>query len=376
MVFLFFMTSSSTGNTVLVKPELLQEFMIAALKKIGVPKKDAEVCADVILQASLRGIDSHGVERFKTFYYDRVCEGIQQAHTDFEIVKQSPTTAVIDGHNGMGQVIAKKSMELAIKKAKKYGTGMVVVRNSTHYGIAGYYCGLAVEQNMIGISGTNTRPAVAPTYGVENMFGTNPLAFGMPSDEPFPFMMDAATSVAQRGKIELYAKNGKQLPPGWVINHNGEIVMDAKKALEGLSNGTAALNPMGGAGEDGHKGYGFSTVVEILSSSLQQGSYLKMLTGIENGKKVPYRIGHFFMAINIEAFIEAASFKKNTGDILRALRNSKKIPGQPRIYTAGEKEYLQAQKRKKEGIPVNSVLQNDLLAIQKEQKLNRFVFPF
>lgn len=376
MLFLFFMTNSAGTDIIYLNPDLLQEFMTSALKKIGVPKKDAEVCADVTLQASLRGIDSHGVERFKTFYYDRVCEGIQRAQTDFKIVRQGPTTAVVDGNNGMGQVIAKKSMELAIKKAKKYGTGMVVVRNSTHYGIAGYYCGLATNQNMIGISGTNTRPAVAPTYGVENMLGTNPLAFGMPTDEPFPFMMDAATSVAQRGKIELYAKNDKRLPPGWVINQNGEIVMDAKKAIEGLSNGTAALNPMGGSGEDGYKGYGFSTVVEILSSSLQQGSYLKMLTGIENGKKVPFRIGHFFIVINIDSFIEPDKFRKHTGNILRALRNSKKIPGQQRIYTAGEKEYLQMQKRKKEGIPINNILQKDLLTIQKEQKLTRFVFPF
>jgi len=370
------MKNLAVKDTILVDCELLEKFMVAALSKIGVPRKDAQVCSDVTITASKRGIDSHGVERFKTFYYDRVLTNIQNAVTDFEIVRQGPTTAVIDGHNGMGQVIAKKAMGLAVKKAKKYGMGMVVVRNSSHYGIAGYYTDLAVVQDMIGVSGTNTRPAVAPTYGGENMLGTNPLAFGMPTDEVFPFTMDAATSLVQRGKIELYAKQGKKLPSGWVIDYHGNVLTNAQKALDGLLKGGAALTPMGGANEEGYKGYGYSTVVEILSASLQQGSYLKMLSGIENGKKVPYRIGHFFIAINVSAFIEPEAFKKTTGDILRSLRASKKIPGHERIYTAGEKEYLTSVERERKGIPVNVVLQKELLSIQKEQKLAKFTFPF
>ncbi len=349
--------------------------MTTALITIGVPKKDAQICAEVTIEASKRGIDSHGVERFKTFYYDRVRDGIQQAVTNFEIVKEGPTTAVVDGHNGMGQVIATKAMNLAIKKAKKYGMGMVVVRNSTHYGIAGYYTGLAAQNDMIGISGTNTRPAVAPTNGVENMLGTNPISFSMPTDEAFPFTMDASTSLAQRGKIELYARLGKKIPIGWVIDENGKMVTDPNEALDGLIKGKAALTPMGGI-DSGHKGYGFSTVVEILSASLQQGSYLKMLTGIENGKKVPFRIGHFFMAISIANFTEPHLFKKTTGDILRSLRASKKIPGKERIYTAGELEYETFQQRIEKGIPVNKTLQKELLHIQKEQKLTQFTFPF
>ena len=253
---------------------------------------------------------------------------------------------------------------------------MVVVRNSTHYGTAGYYTALATAHDMIGISGTNTRPAVAPTNGVENMLGTNPLAFGMPTDEAFSFGMDAATSLAQRGKIELYARLGKEIPAGWVIDENGKMLTDPKVALEGLTKGKAALTPMGGTNGDGHKGYGYATVVEILSAALQQGNYLKMLTGMENGKKVPFRIGHFFIAINISSFTKPRLFKKTTGDILRALRASKKIPGQKRIYTAGEREYLTWLERKNAGIPVKKALQEELLTIQKEQKLYRFKFPF
>jgi len=370
------MKDSSGKNIIFVNCDFLGDFIVSALRKIGVPEKDAQICAEVTLEASKRGIDSHGVERFKTFYYDRVRNGIQQAVTNFEIIRQGPTTAVVDGNHGMGQVIAKKAMELAIKKAKKYGMGMVVVRNSTHYGIAGYYTELATKKDMIGISGTNTRPAVAPTFGVENMLGTNPFAFGIPTDEEYPFVMDAATSLAQRGKIELYAKKGKKLPSGWVIDENGEILTDPQKALEGLTKGTAALTPMGGAHADGYKGYGYSTVVEILSAALQQGSYMKMLTGLENGKKVPYRIGHFFIAIDLAAFDDPKKIKKTTGDILRALRASKKMPGKDRIYTAGEIEYLTREQRIKDGIPVNRALQKELLTIQQEQKLTQFIFPF
>ena len=348
--------------------------MTAALVKIGVPKKDALICADVTLEASKRGIDSHGVERFKTFYYDRVREGIQQAVTNFKIIKQGPTTAVIDGHSGMGMVIAKKAMTLAIKKAKKYGMGMVVVRNSTHYGIAGYYTRMAAANDMIGISGTNTRPAIAPTNGVENLLGTNPFAFAMPSDEAFPFSMDAATSLVQRGKIELYARLRKKIPKGWVIDENGEMVTDPKIALTGLTKGTAALSPMGGINGDGYKGYGYATVVEILSAALQQGSYLTMLTGMENGKKVPFRIGHFFIAIDVNAFTDPRLFKRTTGDILRKLRSSKRIPGRERIYTAGERSYEMWLERSEKGIPVNTVLLNELLTIKEEQKLNKFEF--
>lgn len=348
--------------------------MTAALIKIGVPSKDAQICADVTLEASKRGIDSHGVERFKKFYYDRVREGIQQAVTNFEIVRQGPTTAVVDGHNGMGQVIATKAMTLAIKKARKYGTGMVVVRNSTHYGIAGYYTRLAAQNDMIGISGTNTRPAIAPTNGVENLLGTNPFAFAMPTDEAFPFSMDAATSLVQRGKVELYARLGKKIPKGWVMDENGEMVTDPHIALAGLTNGKVSLAPMGGIFGDGYKGYGFATVVEILSSALQQGSYLTMLTGVKNGKKVPFRLGHFFMAVDINAFTDPALFKQTTGNILRQLRNSKKMPGHDRIYTAGERSYDSWLERNKKGIPVNKLLLDELLTIKEEQKLSKFKF--
>ena len=191
--------------------EILEKFMIEILTKAGIPVEDAVIVGDVLLQADKFGFDSHGVNRLKTIYLDRIKEGIVNPVTNYKIVKEGPTTAVIDGHNGMGHVISYKAMKLAIEKARKYGMGMVAVRNSSHYGFAGYYPLMAVRENMIGITGTNARPSIAPTFGVENMLGTNPLTFGIPSDESFPFLLDCATSITQRGKIELYAREGKNL---------------------------------------------------------------------------------------------------------------------------------------------------------------------
>jgi L-2-hydroxycarboxylate dehydrogenase (NAD+) len=319
----------------------MHRFMTDVFKGVGVPEEDAKTCADVLIAADKQGIDSHGTNRLKPIYYDRIKEGIQEPVSNFEVVREGPATAVVDGHNGMGMVIAKKSMEMAIEKARKYGLGMVAARNSTHYGIAGYYAKMAVDAGMIGITGTNARPSIAPTFGVENMLGTNPLTFGIPTDEEFPFMLDCATSITQRGKIEVYDKLGKEMPEGWVIDDKGNYKTDPHEVLQDLVKGSAALTPLGGAGEElgGYKGYGYATVVEILSAALQSGNYLKMLTGIENGKKVPYRLGHFFIAINVSAFTELDDFKKTTGNILRELRSSKKAVGHDKIYTAGEKEY-------------------------------------
>ena len=338
--------------------EVLEKFMVNVMVKAGIPEADAKIVGDVLLQADKLGFDSHGVNRFKSIYLDRIREGILNPVTNYKIIKEGPTTAVIDGQNGMGHVIAYKAMKLAIEKAKKFGMGMVTVRNSSHYGFAGYYPLMAVRENMIGITGTNARPSIAPTFGVENMLGTNPMTFGIPSDESFPFLLDCATSITQRGKVELYAREGKDLPKGWVIDRNGESKTNSSKVLEDLISGNAALTPLGGVGEEtgGYKGYGYATVVEILSAALQQGSFMKMLIGSRDGKKIPYSVGHFFIVIDISSFTDPEDFKRTTGNILRELRASKKMPGQTRIYTAGEKENDTWLQRKDNGVPFNTEL--------------------
>lgn len=357
----------------------LENFMRDVFIANGVPADDAAVCANVLITADKLGIDSHGIGRLKPIYIDRIRDGIQNPVTNVEFIRKTPGTAVIDAHDGMGMVAAKAAMQYAMDAAEKFGIGMSVVRNSTHFGIAGYYPLMAVKKNMIGICGTNARPSIAPTFGVENMLGTNPLTFAMPTDEEFPFFLDCATSVSQRGKIEVYARAGKELPPGWVIDSQGNTRTDTVQILEDLVKGTAALTPLGGLGEEtaGFKGYGYATVVEILSAALQQGAFLKGLLGFSpEGKKQPYHLGHFFIAINVEAFTDADDFKKTAGDILRALRASKKAPGCERIYTAGEKEYIAYQERSKTGVPVNAALQKVMLQLREECKLYQYDFPF
>lgn len=353
--------------------------MAAVFEGAGVPGDEARICADVLITADKWGIDSHGIGRLKTIYYDRIKDGIQFPVTNFEVVREGPATAVVDGHNGMGQVIARKAMELAMVKARRCGIGMAAVRNSTHFGICGYYLKMAADAGMIGMVGTNARPSIAPTFGVENMLGTNPLTFGFPTDEPFPFLLDCATSVTQRGKIEVYARAGEEIPMGWVIDEEGNSMTDSQQILVDLVQGRAALTPLGGIGEKnaGYKGYGYASVVEILSAALQGGAFLKGLTGFDSeGCKVPYCLGHFFIAVDIEAFIDLAAFKKTTGEILRQLRASKKAPGQDRIYTAGEKEHLAWLERQKKGVPVGRKLQEEMVAMRDELGLTSYHFTF
>jgi LDH2 family malate/lactate/ureidoglycolate dehydrogenase len=356
----------------------LEDFMFDVLMHFGVPEGDARTVTEVLIESDKRGIDSHGIGRLKPIYLDRFDEGIMEPVTRITVVKDEMACAVLDGNNGLGHVVSKKAMEMAIAKAEKYGLGMTVVRNSTHYGIAGYYVSMAIAAGMIGVSGTNARPSIAPTFGVENMLGTNPLTWGIPTDEDFPFILDCATSVTQRGKIEVYGRAGKDLPPGWVIGETGETRTDTAGVLIDLTKGKAALAPLGGLGEEtgGFKGYGYATVVEILSAALQDGKFLKDLNGFdEKGNKIPYPLGHFFIAINPEMFMGRETFERIAGAICRDLRASKKAPGRDRIYTAGEKEFLAWQYRKVHGCPVPPPLQKQMIDLRNRFKMN-YSFAF
>ncbi|MDI9429941.1 MAG: Ldh family oxidoreductase [Spirochaetota bacterium] len=347
--------------------EELEAFMVDALIASGVPASDAAIIGDVLIESDKRGIDSHGIGRLKPIYIDRIDIGIMNPVTEIEVVKDQEATAVLDGHNGMGHVVGHRAMEMAIEKAKRYGLGMVVVRNSNHYGISGYYATMATKAGMIGVTGTNARPSIAPTHGVENMLGTNPLVFGMPTDEEFPFVIDCATSVTQRGKIEVYGRAGKELPEGWVIDHEGKTRTDTVQVLKDLTTGKAALTPLGGMGEvtGGYKGYGYAMVVEILSAALQEGSWMKALNGFDaDGKAIPYPLGHFFIAIDPAHFMGLETFKRIAGTICRQLRASEKAPGADYIFTPGEKEYLAHQFRKEHGCPVPPSLQKVMVELR------------
>ncbi len=359
--------------------QLVNDFMVAVFEKYGVPTDDAKICADVLLESDRRGIESHGCNRFKPIYLDRIKNGTLLPVTNVEILKETPTTIVMDAHDGMGMVASHQMMEKLIEKAKIYGMAGGAIRNSTHYGIAGYWSGMAEKAGMIGITGTNARPSVAPTFGVEPMMGTNPLTFTIPTDEEFPFNLDCATCIIQNGKIEFYQRQGKATPEGCVVNEKGETMTDSGKILTEMRAGRAALLPLGGLGEAtaGYKGYGFTTIVELLSAALAGGQFLKALSGVdEKGNKKMYGLGHFFFVINPEFFMGLDTFKKTAGEICRELRASKKAPGQDHIYTAGEKEYLAWQYRKDKGVPVGESIQKEFIQLRDELGLTQFKFPF
>jgi LDH2 family malate/lactate/ureidoglycolate dehydrogenase len=355
-------------ETTHIPVNVIQSFIADVFTSLGVPEDEAAICADVLITSDLRGIESHGVGRLK-YYYVRIKRGQHQVKTEIEVVKESETTALLDGHHGMGHVIAHRAMQMAIDKARQYGTGAVAVRNSTHFGIAGYYPLMAAKEGMIGLTITNARPSIAPTFGTEPMLGTNPIAFAAPSDMEFPFCLDAATSISQRGKVEVAARAGKPLPEGVIVDPEGQPLTDPERILVEMGQGAAAFLPLGGAGEElaGYKGYGLATMVEILSASLSGGVFMKDLLGFApDGSRRPYMLGHFFLAIDIEHFIPLETAKQITGSIMRGLQASRKAPGQDRIYVAGEKEYERIEIVRQAGIPVNANLRRELQTMRDE----------
>lgn len=350
--------------------EYMNDFMKDTLMAYGVPEKEATISADVLIEADKRGIDSHGIGRLKPIYCDRMDADILYPFKEMKTISESDTTALVDGGLGLGLYIGPACMQMAIDKAKKHGVGFVAVQNSTHYGIAGYYATMAADQGCVGFTGTNARPSIAPTFGVEPMMGTNPLCFGMPTEDGFPFCIDCATSVNQRGKIERYQREGKDTPKGCVIDNNGIERTDTEGILKDMQLGTCALTPVGGAGADlaGYKGYSWALTVELLSTAFQSGPFGEEVCGIDRktGKKKPMPLGHYFLAIDIEKLCPLETFKKNASNLLNAVRASKKSPlGGGRIWTAGEPENdARVARTAQGGVSVPGALQKDMVALR------------
>lgn len=361
-----------------IDADILYNFMKDVFIGVGVPEEDASICVDVLIEADKQGIDSHGSARL-VMYYDRIKRKQQAPITEITIKKETSGTVSINANNGMGQVVSVKAMQMAIDKAKENGIGMAIVENSNHFGIAGYYVRMAVKRDCIGMCGTNTRPAVAPTWSVEPMLGTNPFTIGVPTDWEFPWIADHATSIVQRGKIETYARLNKKAAEGWVIDENGNAATDPKQILKDMLKLKTALTVLGGIGEElgGHKGYNYATFVEIMSACLNQANFLQACLGIDKeGNFTPYNLGHFFIAIDPSAFCEIDDFKRKTGELLRQLAGAKKQPGADHVYIAGEKEYFAWIEREKTGIPISKATQQEFLQIQKELGLEKYEFPF
>ena len=333
--------------------EQLNNFCNEAFKRLGFQEKDAKIITDVLLLADLYGIESHGVQRLVR-YFNAIKKNSIHVDAEPEIVFETPVSAVIDGHSGMGQLVATFANELAIKKAKETGMAFVTVRNSNHYGIAGYYTKMACEAGMIGISMTNTESIAVHTNSKQALLGSNPIAFAMPA-EPYSFWFDAATTVVPRGKLEVYNKANKPLEKGWAIGEDGTVSTDAAHVLHCINSkiGTGGILPVGGNTEEmgSHKGYGFSMMCELLCAITSGGA-----TSNHHIRRENQGAGtcHSFIVIDPKIFGDAQAQKENLSVFLEELRNAKRADENVPIYTHGEKEMLRYEEKQKNGIPVNS----------------------
>lgn len=345
----------------------LQTFCIKVFEKLGVPPEDAAITSEVLLSADLRGVDSHGVARLPR-YVNGLRDGVMKPHPEIRTLHETPTTATLDAADGLGQPASVRGMELAIQKAQEMGTGFVAVRNSNHYGIAGYYALMALKHDLIGISLANAATLVVPTFGKKRLFGTNPISVAVPAGEERPYVLDMATSTVPRGKLEVYDRLDKEMPIGWATDSDGNPTQDAGLALEGLASKEVlgGLLPLGGAGEifSGHKGYGLALLVEILCGVLAGAAYAShVYPAGPNGEPLPSKIGHFFGAIRIDGFRPIDEFKADMDDLIRTTRSSPRVDGQDRIYIHGEKEFEKEEDRRRNGIPLHPAVVDNIVKI-------------
>lgn len=353
-------------KSIVIKADQLRKFCEETFQTLGFSKEDSVIISDVILLSDLFGIDSHGINRLK-MYIQQLHSGYIDIRSQPEIVFQTPVSAVIDGKKGMGQLVSRFAMNFAIEKAKISGVAMVTVRNSNHYGIAGYYSLMASNEGMIGISMTNSLAAVVPTHGKDPMLGTNPIAFSFPATS-HPFLFDSATSVVSVGKIEVYDQLSKPIPLGWGLNSEGFDESNPKEVLKSIFCGASGLHPLGGGSEEmgSHKGYGFSMIVEILSSIISLGTTSNHV----EKKEGEAGVCHFFMVIDPKIFGNPTDIQRHFDNYLTEIRNSGKSIDQNRIYTHGEKEAESFLRRKADGLVLSYKTLGDLRKIADEAGLD------
>ena len=353
-------------GTVIWPHSTLEALCRNAFETFGFKDWESRIITDVLLMSDLYGIESHGMQRMVR-YHKGIEKGMIDVHAKPELVSDTAVSAVVDGHDGMGQLIGHFSMDIAIKKAKTSGIGIVTARNSNHYGIAGYYAKRACAEGFIGFSATNSEAIMVPTFGRLAMIGSNPIACAMPA-EPYDFFFDASTTVVTRGKLEMYNKMQKPLVEGWALNRDGKPSPDAPDVLKNIiaKNG-GGIMPLGGNTEQlgGHKGYGFGMLCEIFTSILSLGMTSNhTMQGTKGG------ICHGFMAIDPAIFGDPAAIKAHLSTFLQELRDSPRAEGQPRIYTHGEKEIAATSARMKDGIPVNENTMTEILDMCRYLKID------
>ena len=329
-------------NSTRVPAADLQRQLSAIFQKVGTPKDHAEIAARVLVSASVRGVDTHGVAN--VIGYSRAIEnGVYTIPQQMDIISESETTALMSGGNGIGLVSAHRGMEIAIEKARKYGLGMVSIRDGHHVGMVAYYAMMAVEQDMIGMAMTNASPAVRPALGARPRVGTNPIAFGAPAGEERDFILDMATSTVASGKIGLAKRLGVRMPVGWAVSAEGEPIIDPPEDR----GEDWAMNPLGNTREQGaHKGYGLGLVVDILCGVLSGGGFGTQLSGGENMT--------WTMAIDIARFRDVNDFKAMMDDMIRELHATPALPGEERVLVAGDPEGEFEDDRSVNGVPVEN----------------------
>jgi len=356
-------------KSILVRVGLLKAFCVRVLTRLDVPMSDAQIVADNLVTADLRGINSHGVARLRR-YVKGISDGMMRVHPQVKTLVETPSTATIDAGGGLGQPVSYHAMQKAIEKALDVGCGFVTVRNSNHYGIAGYYAMMALEHDCIGISMTNASVLVVPTFGRDARLGTNPIAVAAPANREPAFVLDMATSTVPRGKLEVYNRKEAQIPLGWATDEHGEPIADPARVLQNmLARRGGGLLPLGGAGElmGGHKGYGLSTLVDVLCGVLAGAAYSTLVyPQTKEGKPLPSNIGHFFGVWRIDAFRPPAEFKAAMDDLQRRLKSTPRAEGAERIWVAGEKEHERAQDYLANGIPLEIKVAADLKAVAQE----------
>jgi L-2-hydroxycarboxylate dehydrogenase (NAD+) len=335
-----------------IRREHLALFCQRVFQALHLSEDDARTAAAVLVAADARGIPSHGVARM-----GRYVNGLQSRvivpNAPIEVLMDTPSSMVIHAHGAMGAPISVLAMETVIGKARSAGAAFGCVRDSNHFGIAGYYAMMAMGEDMLGLAMTNTAALGVPTCGRQVMFGTNPIAFAAPADQELGFVLDMATTVVTRGKIEVYDRMGKELPSGWAVDRTGRPATDAHSILEDMFQRVGGgIMPLGGAGEllSGYKGYGLAVMVDILCAALCGAPFGADVadTATSSG-----RVSHFFGAIRIDTFRDPHEFRQDMDRMLRSLRQCPPAEGAERVYFAGQKEFEQERECLLTGVPLS-----------------------
>jgi LDH2 family malate/lactate/ureidoglycolate dehydrogenase len=343
------------SKTYYYQPAELHDYIVNYLKHWNVPEADAALSADVLLSADMRGIDSHGMIRLSSYYGSRLRKGLIDPLSPMKVIKETLTTLSVDAGNGLGHPVSVKTMQMCIAKARESGVALATVRNSNHFGIAGYYAMMALPEDMIGLCFTNTAPLVVPTHSRKTILGTNPIAVAVPAASSRPFVLDMATSIVPIGRINVYQKEGKPIPSGWGVNGQGQVTDNPTEVREG-----GGLMPLGGPELlRGYKGYGLSLMVDIFSGVLSGAAFGTDVGNASEDKQC--NVGHFFGAIRIDAFRDPQSFKNDMDKLLEELRQAPKAVGEERIYIHGEKEFEAEDMAKKEGVALSEATVKTLI---------------